>query len=667
MKKLLLLLVLTCYVSTASATSYTVYFRPNTSGTTEQNWRQWNERYALYMFTKSGNTTTAEGWTDFSQIGTTGVYSATIDASTYTTGMIICRMNGSNTTNNWDNKWFQSGDLSVPSSDIYYDKSSNLSKDYWIASTENMSVTTPSSYSTSSPVCVVAGDSWVVNNNENWQASSTANKMTYNNDFTYSLSVTEHYAHIGKWGCKIIKGGEWCGDPENSGNNFPVNINPAGKYTLTYTYNIVTGRVTVTPTLTTEATVEYKVEKYSSDYEDVGTMTVNNGLATLTTSPVSLTAEDNNLQWKIYWTATINDTQVADGWSYYGSGVDGRYAFTPIHTGNHTVTYFYNPYTTSCWAKAHYITDAYYYIGGSGGWTSDKSNPLASDGNGNYSITINNKGGHTFAIAPSYAYTDNAVSNWGYIIHPDIDENNVEVEFVNKSGLTKEADCSNNWEVPSTYADYITLTFTPATNTWTVEPYRTATIGKALYATWSNGEKYTVSGAEKIYTVGANKTNSVTLTEQPASTVFPANEGILVKGKENDVVKFYAVASTTAASTIGTNYLVGSGNNTQNITASEYTYVFSWDGSDPSSVGFYLASGNGTLAAHKAYLDLSEAPGKAGEFLSFNFDEEETDGISKVANANFDANAQVYNLAGQKVGANYKGIVIVNGKKVVRK
>ena len=40
-------------------------------------------------------------------------------------------------------------------------------------------------------------------------------------------------------------------------------------------------------------------------------------------------------------------------------------------------------------------------------------------------------------------------------------------------------------------------------------------------------------------------------------------------------------------------------------------------------------------------------------------------GIAAVKTANKVAGTQMYNLAGQKVGKDYKGIVIVNGKKML--
>ena len=50
--------------------------------------------------------------------------------------------------------------------------------------------------------------------------------------------------------------------------------------------------------------------------------------------------------------------------------------------------------------------------------------------------------------------------------------------------------------------------------------------------------------------------------------------------------------------------------------------------------------------------------------LGFQFGE--TTGINSIAAAKSDVNAPIYNLAGQKVGKNYKGIVIQNGKKFVQ-
>ena len=54
-------------------------------------------------------------------------------------------------------------------------------------------------------------------------------------------------------------------------------------------------------------------------------------------------------------------------------------------------------------------------------------------------------------------------------------------------------------------------------------------------------------------------------------------------------------------------------------------------------------------------------------FSGFEFTTETTDGISEVTTTVADANAPIYNLAGQQVTKNYKGVVIQNGKKFMQK
>jgi hypothetical protein len=225
------------------------------------------------------------------------------------------------------------------------------------------------------------------------------------------------------------------------------------------------------------------------------------------------------------------------------------------------------------------------------------------------------------------------------------------------------------WYVPASNQDgyndgTITITFNSSDESATIASAKSATIGAAGYITYSNGEKCTISGAT-AYKVSANNTSTVTLKDMPAATIWPANEGMILKGSENDVVTINSVASGATATTIGTNYLVGTGNSAQNITATDYTYVFAND--ETHGIGFYKASGDGSLGAHKAYLDLSRSSFNARDFLGFSFGGETT-GIANVdINANFDAEAPMYNLAGQRVGKNYKGVVIQNGKKMLMK
>ena len=105
MRKLKLLFAL-CMVAIAASASKTVYLAPGAWDLTDA-----TERYALYMFDNEAST---NAWVSFTE-GTDGVWSAEFDETF--PNMILCRMNGASTENNWDNKWSQTSDLDAPYAD----------------------------------------------------------------------------------------------------------------------------------------------------------------------------------------------------------------------------------------------------------------------------------------------------------------------------------------------------------------------------------------------------------------------------------------------------------------------------------------------------------------------------------------------------------------------
>ena len=80
----------------------TLYLKPNS------NWKADNARFAAYAFDKG------DKWIDMIELGCTGIYTCDIP-ETYPS-VIFCRMNPSNSINNWDgiNKWNQTNDLTIP-------------------------------------------------------------------------------------------------------------------------------------------------------------------------------------------------------------------------------------------------------------------------------------------------------------------------------------------------------------------------------------------------------------------------------------------------------------------------------------------------------------------------------------------------------------------------
>ena len=75
-----------------AATPATLYLSPGA-------WSSDGARYAAYFF---GN---GEKWVSFADNNKDGFYEVTVPSGF--SKVILCRMNGSNSTNNWNNKWNQ--------------------------------------------------------------------------------------------------------------------------------------------------------------------------------------------------------------------------------------------------------------------------------------------------------------------------------------------------------------------------------------------------------------------------------------------------------------------------------------------------------------------------------------------------------------------------------
>lgn len=80
-----------------------LYLNPNS------NWKQSNAKFAAYFFTKN---VSGEYWQWMMKLEGTSYYGCVIPGSY--NNVIFCRMNSSATNMNWDNKWNQTGDLTIP-------------------------------------------------------------------------------------------------------------------------------------------------------------------------------------------------------------------------------------------------------------------------------------------------------------------------------------------------------------------------------------------------------------------------------------------------------------------------------------------------------------------------------------------------------------------------
>lgn len=159
----------------------------------------------------------------------------------------------------------------------------------------------------------------------------------------------------------------------------------------------------------------------------------------------------------------------------------------------------------------------------------------------------------------------------------------------------------------------------------------------------------------KAYTVKYDASaNQVTLT--PVNAI-PGNTAVVVKANDGT----YKLERGDESTTVENNDLKFSNNNTK-VTKAFSVYVLSKQG---NGCGFYPVKVNDTIAPFKGFLTVNAASTVAAKpFYAIG---NTTTGISNTVEENKNVEDVHYNLAGQRVDNNYKGLVIVNGHKVILK
>ena len=197
----------------------------------------------------------------------------------------------------------------------------------------------------------------------------------------------------------------------------------------------------------------------------------------------------------------------------------------------------------------------------------------------------------------------------------------------------------------------------------TEEPYALS-MSSVGYSTFYDAAPRLIADGLTAYTATQESSTSLSLIEISAENI-PANTGVLLQGDEGTYYLWYRRSEETS---IDGNVLKGTVLS-QTITPESgdyYYYKLANDGTN--GLGWYWGAANGgvfTNGAHKAYLALPQTFAGARSFIGL-FSDDSTTGIATVTPSPLTEN-QCYNLSGQRVGANYKGIVIRNGKKFVNR
>lgn len=269
--------------------------------------------------------------------------------------------------------------------------------------------------------------------------------------------------------------------------------------------------------------------------------------------------------------------------------------------------------------------------------------------------TINIYGSNTAYTAATDLYGENAGTLLGTIVNGTSTELTINGDYAyvgirsanNALYLDK---ISIDWTTgaPATYSGYCTTVQAP-------QPV-TVTLNKYGYATLYYSDKAFIV-PEDVTATTYNESVEVSTTYE-AGDVIPANEAVVLQGTANAEVSF--VVTTTTEKRDENNALKGLDEAGTTVGDGKFYMLSAKNG----KVGFYYGADEGAAfetTAHKAYLVIPASKAKEAYYLN-----DEVTGIQKIDNTLFSTD-KIYNLNGQRVDKNYKGVVIVNGKKMINK
>ena len=181
----------------------------------------------------------------------------------------------------------------------------------------------------------------------------------------------------------------------------------------------------------------------------------------------------------------------------------------------------------------------------------------------------------------------------------------------------------------------------------------TSSLGYSTFAS-ENALDFTATDAIKVFYATVSGS---TLTFTQINKV-PANTGVLLYSTEGGAVAATNVPFLTgAADDVTGNVFVQGTGAAVSYSTNDQNYIL-FNGED--GLGFYQADNN-TVATNRAYIHIDG--GEGVKSFAINFDDTDAIGAIKAVNDN----ADIFNLAGQRVSKAQKGIYIINGKKVLVK
>lgn len=184
-------------------------------------------------------------------------------------------------------------------------------------------------------------------------------------------------------------------------------------------------------------------------------------------------------------------------------------------------------------------------------------------------------------------------------------------------------------------------------------------------------ENYFGEGS-KVYVVGsydASKSLVNFTTQQGIQANTPCILEATEANSEYTIADRTIVAANSDAPTVTTSGLsfIGSYAVNKAITKDAGNYILYKSSTDEKDKLYFVDVDDVSMDATRAYFNVaSETPAAGSRVLSVEFEGGEATGIAEIEDVEI-ADGLIYNLAGQVVGPDYKGIAIINGKKVLMK
>lgn len=181
------------------------------------------------------------------------------------------------------------------------------------------------------------------------------------------------------------------------------------------------------------------------------------------------------------------------------------------------------------------------------------------------------------------------------------------------------------------------------------------TITNAGFATFA--ASYPVDYSANGLVAYAVKYANGTLAYNEINGIVPAKTPVLLSG---DAKEYPLTVSGGAVTTVDTDLKVADGE----TKGDGNIYCLAKKASN--GVGFYQVAPSVTIPANKAYLKIGTPTTTPAKYYSIGIGGNTT-GIQAIHQNSVKADGIMYSLSGQRVGKDYKGIVICNGKKMIKK